>query len=1146
MLKGGVFTTPTSTYLVYEIDERGFYRIDFLKEDGVFNVNPEDVVYSQVKRKTTYEIGNSDVYNDFLKQKEILESAQYKDVRNASWEDGTYVVKIHSENTKFSFVKETTLKNGITWETNLLGNGYSISMFVLDAIYGIKTEPLNMSEYHSLTLSNDTVQTSTGSLFYSLDVLKRRYDLSHIEEKNYVVATDIETARQRLKEFKENPYPFKGFDTETTGVDVDLYGDDHLVGVILGSDPNTATYFPFRHKGDFNLPIEFLKELMDVFKPFESVAVAHNKKFDRKVMLKEGYDIRIKWDTMQLSIILNPTIGKGIHGEKYLTYQLNGKHFLELDEIFINSKDIDFSVLPVDIIRYYACPDGTNVLDLLKDMLERLPEYQYRLALLECDLADVKADMEYYGIRVDTKKFEKQYQNCNYILDMLIKAFRTLTHEDGNINSSDVLSNLIYNKMHCPVLLRTKKGKASTSMAAINKLANVQAKTPSDITVDLVDLYGNVVIKASTLANSAHPALVILKKYKEYIKLKTAFYARFERTMSTGRVFFWVNQNGAATGRQSSPMHQLPPDLKEVILADADDRDFWGPDFSQIELRMIAYLAKETELINLAKDPDNDIHRIIGSLISNKPMWSITPQERSLGKRRNFGVVYLISKFGLAGQMFGPGYTKENVDFAAEQLDAFYHRFKRIDRYIKHNAALVQKKGYMETAWYHRRRLFKEILDTDIEPAKRASILRMANNVPVQGTAADYLKLAEVQMYNWIRMKGWNELKDGFPRVRMMLSIHDEIIISADNTIPYEEIIEMITKCMETPVEDAPPFFVQPARMDNWEGHSDDSVAMPIRFRDQVIEEYHKTGKSIFKQSYFKLTVPPEVTQALSKEAGSMKDIVEKYLDQVTLTFDHGDFVTKYLEDHKKDALKKYIESGFTMYRIDNYIDLLNEFRQGQLRDYMSDLINKYGHDYKAVGEHVRHPSLTFDLIDNYKRQIPKDLEHVDQITEAARLYLEDVESGNIEVSNKFTVDLKENVNVATDKDTFTEQLEPLVEFDKDGNAIFDNEAEETEDLFNWFDDSDDVIDLTKNKPVFAWELADIIALDVQSMNNEDINKVLSYTYNYNKKDGFYKVMLIMDGKDMIDSTIRVDNINMDELNNTIVQLVQSETGGVL
>lgn len=1145
MLKGGIFKTPEMSYSVYEVDERGYYRIDFMEENAAFQVDYDKVYYSQVKRRTTLELGDSNIYNEFLKQREILESAQYKDAKTAAWEDGKYVVRIHSENTKFGYTKDVEIVNGVTHDTTLVGNGYVIATFVLDSTYGVKLDPFNISSYRSLSLSNDTIETNTGSLFYTLDVLKRRYDLSHIESKNYVVATDVETARRRLKEFAENPYPFRGFDTETTGVDVDLYGEDKLVGVILGADPDTATYFPFRHNSDINLPMDFLDELMKAFKPFEDVAVAHNKKFDRKVMLKEGYDIHVKWDTMQLSIILNPTIGKGIHGEKYLTYQLTGKHFLELDEIFINPKDIDFSVLTPDIIKYYACPDGTNVLTLLKDMLEKLPEYQYRLAMLECDLADVKADMEYYGIRVDTKKFEKQYQNCNYILDMLIKAFRTLTHEDGNINSGDVLSNLIYNKMHCPVLLRTKTGKASTSMAAINKLASVQAKTPSNITVDLVDLYGNVIIKASTLANSAHPALVILKKYKEYIKLKTAFYARFERTMTTGRVFFWVNQNGAATGRQSSPMHQLPPDLKEVILADADDRDFWGPDFSQIELRMIAYLSGETELIDLAKDPDNDIHRIIGSLISNKPMWAITSQERSLGKRRNFGVVYLISKFGLAGQMFGPGYTKENVEFAGQQLDAFYHRFRRIDRYIKRNAALVQKKGYMETAWYHRRRLFKEILDPDIEPSKKASILRMANNVPVQGTAADYLKLAEVQMSNWIRMKGWNELKDGFPRVRMMLSIHDEIIISADNSIPYEEIVEMITKCMETPVEGAPPFFVQPARMDNWEGHSDDSVAMPIRFRDKIIEDYNRTHESIFKQSYFKLNVPNDVSAAIAKETGSFNDIVNKYVDRVELTFDHGNYGTEYTLEHKKDALKKYMESGFKMYRVDNYIDLLNEFRQGQLHDYMSDLINKYGTDYKAVGEHVRHPSLTFDLIDNYKRQIPKDMEHVDQITEAARLYLEDVQSGNISVTKTFKADLDRSVNIATDKDTFTEQLEPLVEFDKDGNAIFDNDAEEVEDLSNWFDDSDDVIDLTKNKPVYAWELADVIAIDVQNLENTDIDKILSYTFKYNKQNGFYKVMLILDGKEMLDSTIRVDAIDIDALNDLVVQIVNSKLGGV-
>lgn len=1142
MLKSGLFATPNNTYVVYEIIESGFYRIDFLRSNGSFQVDIDAVCYSQVKKKNVFTYGDSKIYDEYLRVKETIESAKMSETKTAGWEDGVYVVKKHSENTKLGFVMDSTLHNSVLNDMVLSGNGYTIQSFVVDPVYGVKLDPLNFNEYQSVQLSKDTIQTVEGGLFYTADVLKRRYDLRHIDEKDFVVATDIMTAAKRLEDFDNDPYPLRGFDTETTGTDICMYGDDKMVGIILGSNPNTATYFPFRHKGDFNLPMSFLKDIMRIVLKHQDKCVAHNKKFDRQVMLKEGYDLHIKWDTLPISIILNPILGKGIHGEKYLIEQLNGKHFLELDEIFVNSKDIDFSVLPIEIIRLYACPDGTNVLDLAEDMFKKLPKYQRRLAELECDLADVKADMEYYGIRVDTKKFEKQYRNCNYIIDMLLKAFRTLTHEDGNINSPQVLTNLMYNRMHCKVLMRTKTGQASTSMAAIKKLANIRAKEPKNITEDLVDLQGKVIIKAKDLANSAYPALVILSKYKEYNKLKTAFYSRFERTMKTGRIFFWVNQNGAATGRQSSPMHQLPPELKEVILSDADDRDFWGPDFSQVELRMIAYLADETELKELASDPDNDIHRVIGSLISNKPMWAITPEERSIGKRRNFGVVYLISKFGLAQQLFGPGYTAENVEFAGKQLDEFYHRFKRIDRYIKHNAALVQKQGYMETAWYHRRRLFTEIFDPDIEPARKASILRMANNVPVQGTAADYLKLAEVQMDKWIRVKGWNELKDGFPRVRMMLSIHDEIIISADNTIPYEEIIEMITKCMETPVDDAPPFFVQPARMDNWEGHSDDACAMPIRYRDKVIEDYNRTGVSVFKQSYFKLKLTEDAIRDIENSQDSISETVMRNLAKATLVFDNGNYTTEFTEEHVKDALRKFVESGFTMYRIDNYIENLDAFRQSQLQDYMSGLIKQYGMDYKAVGEHVRHPSLTFALLDNYKKRIPKDMEHVDRITEAAKCYIEDLQNGVIVGKEQFIADLDEKSPVPTDKDKFTEQLEPLVEFDHEGNVLYEDSSEEDESIYNSFYDEspDDIIDICNNKPEYVWELADTITFDVQDLKASDVDLVLSYIFNNQQQSGFYRVNLIYNGK-LIDTHMRVEQINMEEANNVVISLLRKE-----
>ena len=1141
MLVNGIFKLRGEMYTFYEITEPGFYRIDFVRGSANFQTDLDAVVYSQVHRKKTYTIGDSKIYTDYLELKEKVANTKMVTVTDSYWEDNEFIVKHKSTSTKDSMTMETVHRNGTLSESTFTGVDFYIYSMVADPIYGIKLEPMNFSEYVASTLDEGVIAEENNSLFHSIDYLKRKYDIAHIDNMDFVVATDVPTFRKRLKEFRENPCVFRGFDTETTGTDVTMYGEDYMVGIILGHDENTATYFPFRHTGDFNLPMECLKELMDTLLQFQDKLVAHNKKFDREVMLKEGYDLRIKWDTMQISIVLNPVIMKGAHALKTLMMELNGKQYLELENIFINKKDIDFSVLPVEIIKYYACSDATSVITLLRHFLTLLPKYQYQLAFLECDLADLKADQEFYGIRVDVKKYERQYKNCNYIIERLLEAFRILTHEDGNVNSPAVLSNLLYNKMKCKVLLRTRKGQPSTSSAAIKKLASVRTKNPHAITEDITDLYGNVIVKAKDLSESMYPALVILSKYREYNKLKTAFYARFERTMKTGRVFFWVNQNGAATGRQSSPMHQLPPALKEVILADTEDHDFWGPDFSQIELRMIAYLAGETELIELAKDPDNDIHRIIGSLISGKEMWAITSKERSTGKRRNFGVVYLISAMGLAAQIFGPGYTQENVEFCQQQLDDFYKHFKRIDRYIKENALKVQKYGYMKTAWYNRKRLFNEIFDPNLEPARRASILRMANNVPVQGTAADYMKLAEVQMYNYIREKGWTEVVDGYPKVRVMLSIHDEAIISAHQSIPCEEIVEMITKCMETPVDDAPPFFVQPARMTSWADHSDDSVAMPIPFRDKIIVDYNNTKKSIFKHSYFKLNVPEDVRLELNKETNeSSKSLVARYYKQCSLSFMYGDYVQEYTEEHLKEAVFNYVESNRIKYRIDNYRDLLKSFRDAQLKDYMADLITKYGTDYIIVGQKVRHPSLTHSLLDVYSKELKgKDLTHEESITEATRLYIEELLSkSDKETAFVFNVSVEDKP--LADKDAFNNQLETIVQFDANGEVIFETEEEEEDfDIFRNDDPApEELLSTVFTNPTYVWELGDNITFDVQGLIPEDIDRVLSYIYEHSEVDGFYKVNLIYQNK-LLDTKLRMENLDYDEANNIVLKLME-------
>ena len=515
MLKIGAFATPTNVYTFYEVEETGYHRVDFVENGAAFNLEPEKVLFSVITQKSVHVYGDRRIYDEYQRVYEMLSTAQYVDKRDpttSGWFNGTYFIHTTGVCAKFGYTREITKRNNRIDSMSLVGAGYGINTSILQETYDVRTRPLNYSEYTTVKLSKDTVQEKTDSIFHSAEYLKRHYDLAYQDKYDMRVVTSIIAFDAVCKEFESDPYPFRVFDTETTGLNVHYKGEDHMVGIVLGINPTTSVYLPFRHKGDFNLPEKYIKPVFEMLIQNQDKLIAHNKKFDREVALDEGYDLRIHYCTHQLSIILNPVLEKGAHGLKENAERLTGNHALELKEIFLNPKDIDFSVLPPEIIKIYACPDGINPLLLMEDMLPKLPSYQHALFELECALSDVKADQEFWGIRVDIKKFEHQYKNCNYILDMLLTSFRKLTREDGNINSSVVMSNLLYNKMHCPILLRTATGAPSVSVLAVKKIAKQKAKTEGKFTEDMVDLDGNVVISAEELNKSAYPALVIFKK----------------------------------------------------------------------------------------------------------------------------------------------------------------------------------------------------------------------------------------------------------------------------------------------------------------------------------------------------------------------------------------------------------------------------------------------------------------------------------------------------------------------------------------------------------------------------------------------------------------------------------------------------------
>lgn len=1119
----------------YEVDVNQYYRLDICSRGTPFMTDPSGVEYSIFRKRKTMVYGDPDVYAKYKELKDSIYNIPGTETTESKWSEGKYFVIKTKVNEAKAFNSRTVICNGsmVEFEAHI-GERW----FYMNEKSGMpaKMDPLNIADYKERVI--DVSGSDHGHYttpYYPLDVLMRRIDLRHLETKDMVVADTIEVAEQRLEEWYKADVPYKGFDTETTGLDVWKFGEDKLVGIILSIGDTVSTYFPFRMEKMFNLPKEFLDKLMQYCVEQQDKLVAHNKKFDRQVMMKEGYDLRIKWDTQIISFMLNPVTEKGSHALKNLMWEITHNRYLELSDIFISGKNIDFGILPKNIVKMYACPDSMDVVTLLNYYYPKVPDIMWPIIHIEMQLADLKADQEFYGIRVDVQRYKENYENCEYVLDMLLTTFRKMTHEDGNLGSPEVLSTLIYDKMGCKVLMRTKTGKRSTSAKAIDKLAGLRADKPRNITENMVDLRGKIIIKAEQLANSKYPALVVLTKYREYVKLKTSFYARFERTMKTGRIGFWVNQNGASSGRQSSPMHQLPPELKDVIISDSDDKDLWGPDYSQIELRMIAYLAGETDLIELCSDPSNDIHRVCASLITKKEMWEITKEERSIKKRVNFGVVYLISKFGLAGQLYGPGYTSEQADYCGEQLDAFYNRFKRINKYLKLNAIKVKTKGYMKTA-FARVKYFNEIFNPDITSKKKASLIRQANNMPVQGTAADIMKIAEVNSYNYIREKGWNKLgEDGFPLVRVMLSIHDEMLISAHKEIPLEEIIEMITKCMQIQLKGAPPFFVSPALMQNWGGHSDDSLAIPIECRDKLIADYNKTHKSAFFRSFYKVGLPADKREEMVKDTCSTKDKVKKYLPFAMFEFIKGNYGETLSDAKKKEAFMRYVESGFTKYTDDNYRELLNNYRDKVLHDYMMGLYNKYGPDLREVGMHVRHPSLTHDLIDMYSKEIRgKDLTHVEQINFAAEQYMNMILSDKKDEVHEEEVNEEPNV---MDKYLFYEQTENLYNFDKDGNIIYEEESAEDDDVEeNKYDDENYILFRTEGKEYRVWKLLDTIVVDVSGITLKQADQVIAELWQSRDPKGFYRVMLSMNDR-LVDTKFKVEDIDTSKISDMILKM---------
>jgi DNA polymerase-1 len=505
----------------------------------------------------------------------------------------------------------------------------------------------------------------------------------------------------------------------------------------------------------------------------------HNIKFDWQVLRRAGVELAgVAYNSLLESFVLDP--GRRSHAIDTLCLEHLGRALQTYQEMTGKGKaEISFAQVAVPQAANYCGMDSATVLALHRFFQPMLTEMQLEPLLLEIEmpLLEVLVDMEWEGITIDRALFQRLSDELGKDLQRLEEDIARVAGTDVNLNSPRQLASILFEKQQLPVLKKTKTG-PSTDADVLEQLAAMGHELPR-----------------------------LILEYRELQKLKGTYVdalpQRINRT--TGRIHTSFNQAGAATGRLSSAepnLQNIPirTPRGEAIRAGFIPRDGWVflvADYSQIELRIMAHLSEDPAFIEAFRQ-GGDIHRQTAAVIFNVPVTEVTPDMRARAKTINFATIYGQGPFALSRQL---GISLED---AKEFITRYFERFSGVRAFLDRQVELARSQGYVETL-FKRRRYIPEIKDRNFN--QRAYGERNAQNSPLQGSAADLIKLAMVRIHRAIRERGLQG--------RMLLQVHDELVFEA----PPEELqllAELVRQQMENVTPLRVPLVVDIGTGPNW------------------------------------------------------------------------------------------------------------------------------------------------------------------------------------------------------------------------------------------------------------------------------------------------------------------------------------------
>ena len=564
------------------------------------------------------------------------------------------------------------------------------------------------------------------------------------------------------------------FDTETTGLDI---FNDRIVGLSLAVEPHKAWYVPFKEE---NTP-EYTEIVRPLFENENVAKIGQNIKFDLMVLRRLGIEIRgRKYDTMILHYLLDPESRHNMNAlsERYLNYKP-----IDIESLIgKGSKQLTMDLVNIERVKEYAAEDA-DVTFRLKQVLYPMVEQiglQHLYFEVEEPMIAVLADIEMAGVRIDTGALAVYAVELNRKLAELEAAIRTEAGESNlNINSARQLGEVLFAKMRI-----AEKPKMTKTKQFCTDEDYLQSFARKHRIVDLILEYRGVKKLLSTYVE-ALPQLV---------------------NRSTGRIHTSFNQAVTATGRLSSTnpnLQNIPVRddmgrrIRKAFIPSDDDHLLLSADYSQVELRLMAHLSGDESLI-AAFEHGEDIHSATAAKLFNKTLEEVTSEERRRAKTANFGIIYGISAFGLSQRLEIP--RKE----AKEIIDGYFASYPKVKEYMDNVVEKAREEGFVSTI-FGRRRYLNDI--SSHNAVARGLAERNAVNAPIQGSTADIMKIAMIDVHRRFAAEGI--------RSRVILQVHDELVVDMLRS-EQERVTAIVTECMESAAKLKVRLIADAGVGDNW------------------------------------------------------------------------------------------------------------------------------------------------------------------------------------------------------------------------------------------------------------------------------------------------------------------------------------------